>query len=150
MAQSKEQFMRETDARLTDSSGHRRGQGSSPAFVTFPSNLSTTEQPNYMVFTAMTVSGGVDTRTLQFQLAEGLNSIALPIPAGIGTSYTQNWDEQSVGTTTAVLGTKGAGLLKTIGEIGGAGGVTDIVSAATNAAKDIGGNIAEGLSLIHI
>ena len=142
MAESKEQFMRRAEERVAEGNVPSTAR---PAFLAFPENLSNLEQPNYMVFTAMTVSGGVDTRTLKFELAEGLNSVALPIPAGIGTSYTQNWDEQSAGTTTAVLGTKGAGLLKTIGEIGGSGSITDIVGAATNAAKDIGSNIADSV-----
>ena len=134
MAQSKEQFMRETDASLTDSSGHRRGQGSSPAFLSFPEDLALSpQQPNYMVFTAMTVSGGVDTRTLKFQLAEGTNSVALPIPPGVNASYQQNWDEQSVGTTTAAIGTKGAGVMGAIARVSTAGSLSDIATAAVDA-----------------
>ena len=98
MAQSKEQYMRTVESQTPET---RRAQGA-PAFLSFPEDLALSpQQPNYMVFTAMTVSGGVDTRTLRFQLAEGTNSEALPIPPGVNASYQQNWDEQSVGTSAS-------------------------------------------------
>ena len=130
MAQSKEQYMRAVDSQSPET---RRAQGS-PAFLSFPEDLALSpQQPNYMVFTAMTVSGGVDTRTLRFQLAEGTNSVALPIPPGVNASYQQNWDEQSVGTSASAIATKGAGLMNTIGRISTAGSLTDIAAAAVAA-----------------
>ena len=131
MAESKEQFMRRADEQLA---GAEHRVGGQPAFLSFPEDLALSpQQPNYMVFTAMTVSGGVDTRTLKFALAEGTNSVALPIPAGIQASYQQNWDEQSVGTTASAIGTKGAGLMNTIANVTTAGSITDIASAAVAA-----------------
>ena len=57
----------------------------SSQWLAFPDDLTsnTDYAGNYILFTAMKVSGGVDTRTLKFSKAEGHpTSVALPIPQG--------------------------------------------------------------------
>ena len=75
----------------------------------FPEDL--TSNPDYaghyMMFSAMKVSGGVDTRTLKFAAAEGTPTVVcLPIPQGLSAAYQNNWDQTEVGNTTASSGTR--------------------------------------------
>ena len=103
----------------------------------FPEDLSynTDYAGHYMMFTAMKVSGGVDTRTLKFSPAEGYPiSVALPIPQGLSFGYQNNWDQTEVGGGVAAMASKGAGLLKTIGSITSEGSISDMVKAAGSAA----------------
>ena len=71
----------------------------------FPKDIGTGEEfKNHMSFEAMKVSGGVDTRTLKFALAEGRpNAVCLPIPQGLSTAYQNNWDQSEVGGGTAAM-----------------------------------------------
>ena len=57
--------------------------GAAASHLKFPDDLTnnTDYAGNYMMFTAMKVSGGVDTRTLKFDYAEGSPGVVcLPIP----------------------------------------------------------------------
>ena len=69
-----------------------------------------------MMFTAMKVSGGVDTRTLKFAMAEGFpTSVVLPIPTGVNAQYQNNWDEEpSVVVTAQLIASKGKGVLQAV------------------------------------
>ena len=108
----------------------------------FPTDLTTnlTYAGNYMMFTAMKVSGGVDTRTLKFALAEGRpSSVALPIPTGVNTQYQNSWDENQIGRTAQIVASKGKGVMQAIQRIS----AQDTLSGmATTAASQIG-NVAE-------
>ena len=89
-------------------------------YLQFPDDLTTNRDyaGNYILFTAMKVSGGVDTRTLKFTKAEGdSTSVALPIPQGLSFGYQNNWDQDEVGGGRAAMATKGGGILKTIAGI---------------------------------
>ena len=72
--------------------------GAMPAsHLRFPADL--TFNPdyagNYMMFTAMKVSGGVDTRTLKFDYAVGSPGVVcLPIPQNLSAAYQNNWDQK--------------------------------------------------------
>ena len=108
-----------------------------PNYLQFPDDLTTNSDyaGNYILFTAMKVSGGVDTRTLKFTMAEGSpTSVALPIPQGLSFGYQNNWDQTEVGGGVAAMASKGAGLLKTIGSITSEGSISDMVKAAGSAA----------------
>ena len=108
-----------------------------PNYLQFPDALTTNSDyaGTYILFTAMKVSGGVDTRTLKFSPAEGYPiSVALPIPQGLSFGYQNNWDQTEVGGGVAAMASKGAGLLKTIGSITSEGSISDMVKAAGSAA----------------
>ena len=92
---------------------------------------------HYMMFTAMKVSGGVDTRTLKFALAEGRpNAVCLPIPQGLSAAYQNNWDQTEVGNTTQALAQSGGSLMKSIKDITtGNNTVTGMIGAAAKAAS---------------
>ena len=130
----------------------------SSQWLAFPDDLTTNTDyaGNYIMFTAMKVTGGVDTRTLKFTLAEGHpTSVALPIPQGLSFGYQNNWDQSEVGGGVAAMASKGAGVLNTIANITTGGkSLTDMVKSAgdaagsalkgasaslTGAASDIGG-----------
>ena len=127
-------------------------------YLQFPDDLTinTDYAGNYILFTAMKVTGGVDTRTLKFTMAEGHpTSVALPIPQGLSFGYQNNWDQSEVGGGVAAMASKGAGVLNTIANITTRGkSLTDMVKSAgdaagsalkgasaslTGAASDIGG-----------
>ena len=114
----------------------------------FPEDL--TSNPdyagNYIMFTAMKVSGGVDTRTLKFALAEGSPlSVALPIPQGLSAAYQNNWDQSEVGGGTAAIASKGAGLMKTIAGITSERSLTGMLGAAGTAGAGMLSEAGRGL-----
>ena len=114
----------------------------------FPEDLSynTDYAGHYMMFTAMKVSGGVDTRTLKFALAEGAPTVVcLPIPQGLSAAYQNNWDQQEVGGGRAAIATKGAGLMKTVADITSKGTVTGMIGAAAGAAGKGLADMSSGL-----
>ena len=85
--------------------------GGTGSHLKFPEDLTYNADyaGNYMLFTAMKVSGGVDTRTLKFALAEGSPlTVALPIPQGLSTAYQNNWDQTEVGGATQAMASGGA------------------------------------------
>jgi len=87
---------------------------------TFPEDLITnpTYAGNYMMFTAMKVSGGVDTRTLKFGYAEGHpNSVVLPIPTGVNAQYQNNWDQTDVAGPIAAIASKSTGVMQAVQKI---------------------------------
>ena len=103
----------------------------------FPEDLTSSPDyaGNYMMFTAMKVSGGVDTRTLKFALAEGSPGVVcLPIPQGLSAAYQNNWDQSEVGGGRAAMAQASSGLMKTIAGITSKGSLTDMVGAAGDAA----------------
>ena len=109
-----------------------------PSHLKFPEDLTYNDDyaGNYMMFTAMKVSGGVDTRTLKFALAEGTPGVVcLPIPQNLSAAYQNNWDQTEVGGSKAALATKGGGALKGIAGVAGKGTISDMVSAAGDAAS---------------
>ena len=114
----------------------------------FPEDLITnpTYAGNYMMFTAMKVSGGVDTRTLKFALAEGSpSSIALPIPTGVNTQYQNSWDENQVGRAAQVIATKGKGVLQAIQKVAGQDTITGMVTTAAGEAVNLATDAVAGI-----
>ena len=73
------------------------------ATLTFPKDIGVGDEfLNHMSFEAMKVSGGVDTRSLKFQAAPGVNTVVLPIPSGATTAaYQQGWEQTGVGFSRA-------------------------------------------------
>ena len=129
MAQTKEEFM-------------ATGISANADEVHFPDDLTTnpTYAGNYMMFTAMKVSGGVDTRTLKFAFAEGHpNAVVLPIPTGVNTQYQNSWDENQVGRTAQIVASKGKGVMQAIQRIAKQDTFTGMVGAAGSEA----GSLAE-------
>jgi len=119
-------------------------------YLQFPDDLTTNIDyaGNYIMFTAMKITGGVDTRTLKFNKAEGHpTSVCLPIPQGLSFGYQNNWDQTEVSGGRAALASKGAGILNTIAGVTSEGSLTDMVksagSAALGAAKGLGGNLMD-------
>ena len=111
--------------------------GGTGSHLKFPEDLTYNADyaGNYMLFTAMKVSGGVDTRTLKFALAEGSPlTVALPIPQGLSTAYQNNWDQSEVGGFTAAGASKSAGIMKTVADITSKGTLTGMIGAAGDAA----------------
>ena len=108
------------------------------AYLQFPEDL--TWNPDYagnhMMFTAMKVSGGVDTRTLKFAAAEGSPGVVvLPIPQGLSAAYQNNWDQQEVGNATQAFAQGGGSLMKSIRDITtGNNTLTGMIGAAGSAA----------------
>ena len=101
---------------------------------------------NYMMFTAMKVSGGVDTRTLKFAAAEGAPGVVcLPIPSNLSAAYQNNWDQTEVGGGTAAMATAGGGIMRTIADVTSKGTVTGMIGAAASAAADFGSKAWSGL-----
>ena len=132
MAQNKQQFMAATEENTSRATTSYQ----------FPSDLITnpTYGQNYMMFTAMKVSGGVDTRTLKFALAEGTpTSVVLPIPTGVNTQYQNSWDENQVGRTAQIVASKGKGVMQAIQRIAKQDTFTGMVGAAGSEA----GSLAE-------
>ena len=112
-------------------------EGGVGSHLKFPEDLTTNTDyaGNYMMFTAMKVSGGVDTRTLKFALAEGAPGVVcLPIPQNLSAAYQNNWDQTEVSGGTAAVATKGGGALKSIAGIASKGTISDMVTAAGAAA----------------
>ena len=90
---------------------------------------------NYMMFTAMKVSGGVDTRTLKFAAAEGTPGVVcLPIPQGLSAAYQNNWDQSEVAGPVAAMASGGAGIMKTIADVTSNPTLSGMVGAASDAA----------------
>jgi len=120
-----------------------------PNYLQFPDDLTTNSDyaGNYILFTAMKVSGGVDTRTLKFSPAEGYPiSVALPIPQGLSFGYQNNWDQNEVGGGVAAMATKGAGVLNTIASVTSGGqSLSDRVKSAGAAAGAALGSAGGGL-----
>jgi len=115
---------------------------------TFPEDLITnpTYAGNYMMFTAMKVSGGVDTRTLRFALAEGKpTSIALPIPTGVSAQYQNNWDETGVAGPLAAASAKSAGVLQAIQRVAGQDSISGMATEAVSSLADFGGDVIAGV-----
>ena len=117
-------------------------------YLQFPDDLTTNIDyaGNYIMFTAMKITGGVDTRTLKFNKAEGHpTSVCLPIPQGLSFGYQNNWDQTEVGGGRAALASKSGGILNTIAGVTSEGSMTDMVKAAGSAAwdatKGLGGGI---------
>jgi len=99
------------------------------------------------MFSAMKVSGGVDTRTLKFAAAEGTPTVVcLPIPANLSAAYQNNWDQQEVAGPVAAMATKGAGLMKTIAGITSKPSITSMVGAAGDAAMSLGAKASGAIS----
>ena len=124
------------------------GMAGGKSHLAFPEDLSynTDYAGHYMMFTAMKVSGGVDTRTLKFALAEGAPTVVcLPIPQGLSAAYQNNWDQQEVGGGRAAIATKGAGLMKTVADITSKGTVTGMIGAAAGAAGKGLADMSSGL-----
>ena len=118
---------------------------------TFPEDLITnpTYAGNYMMFTAMKVSGGVDTRTLKFGYAEGHpNSVVLPIPTGVNAQYQNNWDQTDVAGPVAAMASKGAGVMQAIQRISNQNSLSGMGSEALSSAAKLGSSVVGGLQNI--
>jgi len=117
----------------------------------FPTDLTTnpTYAGNYMMFTAMKVSGGVDTRTLKFALAEGRpSSVALPIPTGVNAQYQNNWDQTDVAGPIAAMASKSTGVMQAIQKISGRGSLTSMASEAVDQVAKLGSDAVGGLKVL--
>ena len=128
---------------MTESFGSYSSQ-----WLAFPDDLTTNTDyaGNYIMFTAMKVSGGVDTRTLKFSRAEGHpTSVCLPIPQGLSFGYQNNWDQNEVGGGVAAMASKGAGVLNTIKSVTSENTLSGMVKSAGEAAGAMAGNIGSGL-----
>jgi len=89
---------------------------------------------NYMMFTAMKVSGGVDTRTLKFAYAAGSPLVVvLPIPQNLTAAYQNNWDQQEVGGFMAAGGSNAQGIKKFIDTVSTEKTMTGMLGAAATA-----------------
>ena len=115
----------------------------------FPEDLTSSPDyaGNYMMFTAMKVSGGVDTRTLKFALAEGSPGVVcLPIPQGLSAAYQNNWDQSEVGGARTAMAQASSGLMKTIQDITSKPSITSMVGAAGDAAMSMGAKASGAIS----
>ena len=89
---------------------------------------------NYMMFTAMKVSGGVDTRTLKFDYAPGAPGVVvLPIPQNLTAAYQNNWDQQEVGGFMAAGGSNAQGIKTFIDKVSTENTMTGMLGAAAGA-----------------
>jgi len=107
-----------------------------PSTVQFPEDLLTNTDyaGNYILFTAMKVQGGVDTRTLKFSESFSAvmpSTIALPIPQGLNTAYQNQWDNTSKNAFSAVAGKSAGKLLAEGGAIDRIGAQTSLTDMAT-------------------
>ena len=130
MAQNKQQFMAATEENTSRATNSWQ----------FPGDLITnsTYAGNYMMFTAMKVSGGVDTRTLKFALAEGNpTSVVLPIPTGVNTQYQNAWDENQVGRAAQLIASKGSGVMKAIQRVSREDTLTGMLTKGATEAADL-------------
>jgi hypothetical protein len=141
MAQNKQQFMAATEENTSRATTSWQ----------FPSDLITnpTYGQNYMMFTAMKVSGGVDTRTLKFALAEGSpTSVVLPIPTGVNAQYQNNWDQSDVSGPEAAMASKATGVMQAIQRISSQDSITGMGSEAVKAVGNFGSNVVAGIKSV--
>ena len=123
--------------------------GGTGSHLKFPEDLTYNADyaGHYMLFTAMKVSGGVDTRTLKFALASGTPlSVALPIPQGLSASYQNNWDQTEVGGGKAALAQASGGLMKSIAGITSERSMTGMLGAAAEGASGMLSSAGRGIS----
>ena len=111
-----------------------------PSTVQFPEDLLTNTDyaGNYILFTAMNVQGGVDTRTLKFSESFSAvmpSTIALPIPQGLNTAYQNQWDNTSKNAMQAVAGKMGKQVIPAITAIAGQDSLTGMASEGMDQAK---------------
>ena len=114
----------------------------------FPADLTwnTDYAGNYMMFTAMKVSGGVDTRTLKFDYAAGSPGVVcLPIPQNLTAAYQNNWDQQEVGGFMAAGGSNAQGIKDFISKVSTEKTMTGMLGAAVGAGKDFISDSFKGL-----
>ena len=117
----------------------------------FPQDLITnpTYAGNYMMFSAMKVSGGVDTRTLKFALAEGIpTSIALPIPTGVNAQYQNNWDETGVAGPLAAVSGKASGVMQAIQRVAGKDSISGMAGEAVSSLASFGSDVIAGVKSV--
>ena len=108
----------------------------------FPEDLSynTDYAGHYMMFTAMKVSGGVDTRTLKFDYAEGSPGVVcLPIPQNLTAAYQNNWDQSEVGGMMSAGVSAATGLVGAIEKVTQQSTLTGMVGAAAGEAAKFAG-----------
>ena len=88
----------------------------SPRALVFPTDLGTSaEQQNFMMFYPKKISGGKgNAREIIFTDLQGYPAVALPIPSGLNTSYTQSWSQAQVLGRNSMLADKGGNLLRTM------------------------------------
>ena len=82
------------------------------AILTFPPELGATQGlSNYMGFEAFRIVGGFGSqRDRQQDYESAADPIFLPIPTGVGTSYTQGWNQENIGATSSALGSQASGV----------------------------------------
>jgi len=97
---------------------HGPAGSSGSSQLTFPNNLGTdSTQMNMIMFTPKEITGGgADPRTITFKRAPRAPIIALPIPSGLNTAYTQSWSAASVAGRNAMLTDKGGDVIKRLSE----------------------------------
>jgi hypothetical protein len=112
--------------------------------LTFPPELGATQGlSNYMGFEPFRIVGGFGSQRDRLQDYEAADdAIFLPIPSGIGTTYTQGWNQENVGAASSAIGTQASGVqLKAgSGAPGDRGSVSlqDVVRNATAGQKTDG------------
>jgi len=82
----------------------------------FPTDLGTSdEQQNFMMFWPKKISGGKgNAREITFTALQDYPCVALPIPSGLNTSYTQSWSAAQVAGHNSMLADKGGDLIKRV------------------------------------
>jgi len=80
----------------------------------FPTDLGTSaEQQNFMMFYPKKISGGKgNAREITFTDLQGYPAVALPIPSGLNTSYTQSWSQAQVAGRNSMLADKGGDVIR--------------------------------------
>ena len=82
------------------------------AILTFPPELGATQGlSNYMGFEAFRIVGGFGSqRDRQQDYGSAADPIFLPVPTGIGTNYSQGWNQENIGATSSALGSQASGV----------------------------------------
>ena len=115
----------------------------------FPEDLTYNDDyaGNYMMFTAMKVSGGgVDTRTLKFDYAEGSPGVVcLPIPQNLSAAYQNNWDQQEVGGFVSAAASNAQGVKDFISKVSAQDTMTGMLGTAVSAAAGLASDAWGGL-----
>lgn len=127
-------------------------QSDVPGILTFPPELGATQGlSNYMGFEPFRIVGGFGSqRDRQQDYESASDPIFLPVPTGIGTNYTQGWNQENVGATSSAIGSAASGAqidqMGTMSDMGGTStgvvGQTNLQNIVRNAAA---GKATEGV-----
>ena len=120
----------------------------------FPMDLgSSAEQQNFMMFWPKEITGGKgNAREITFADLDGYPAVALPIPAGLNTTYQQSWSQAQVAGRNSMLADKGGDLIKRVATSLRGRDMTGVDRGLAGAAKqaritDIVGSLMQGASM---